>query len=112
MFVKRPLSSYQKCIFFGIEFEFDLGQKIYKSEKADKRGGAVRSFVLKTTIFFQKNMADSTEFEMETTDDIGQEEMEDDQDDSSSDDSDADENDKENEIKFSALSKKVCPPLP
>ena len=58
-------------------------------------------------------MADTTEFEMETTDDrsIDQEEMEDDQDDSSSDDSDVDENDKENEIKFAALSKKVCPLL-
>ena len=53
-------------------------------------------------------MADSAEFEMETTDKIDQEEINDYQDKSSSEDSDNDENDKENELKYSSLSKKVC----
>ncbi|RUS77540.1 hypothetical protein EGW08_014694 [Elysia chlorotica] len=51
-------------------------------------------------------MADSTDFEMETTENID-EKMDNDEDLSSSDDSENDENDKENEMKYSMLSKKI-----
>ncbi|GFR93553.1 squamous cell carcinoma antigen recognized by T-cells 3, partial [Elysia marginata] len=56
-------------------------------------------------------MADNADFEMETIDDTGKEDVnldnEDEQGDSSSDDSEVDESDKQNEAKYHALSKKI-----